>query len=835
MADDSGATVGTITGYLRLDKSDWSAEIASAQGQADALGKSSPNIKIETNAPTAIAQLELVAAAAKRLQDAQGKVSVAQAKVNDLENSGKASASQLAAAHENLAKAMRDVELQQVRVAKAYNDGSSAGNDAENTVKKLSNSSEGLGLSFTTVLIPAIAALSVVIGPLAAVGAGAIGTILLGSKQLENQVKGGLTPAFDGLEAAAAKALGPGINGAVTQLQQALPKLTPLIDDFGSVIGSQVDELATYLNNGGIAKFANYAEQQLPIVTGLFDSAAKASVAFFSSTTTQGDTVIGTLTQVLNLVTLISQGYSELQVLASSKTNPFAAGFGTGVEEFLNPIGTAVNNFSAFKSSGLGAPVAGHGTEAPAGVIGPNQSHAAGLSGPVSYGVPIPDDAAALGGSLHDAIDSVAGTGIFQVQDLISKFADANTAVQSMLSSMNDFATSEDTAVDKGKLLGAVLVASQGDALSYAGAVASGYSADNALVQAFQSQAAGLAQQGTSSGSSAPSAASKDKSAAASERLQAADDKLASARKAGSKATSAQILTDEAAVSSARATAASTSAATAKSVQSSSSATAAAFANTELGAINLKTGLINLKSQGAGPLIQQLQAMQSAAENAAEATYEHEVSTQGDNKALSDAQTIFESMTRGTLVDNQGQLTKTAKSMGLTQAAAKGLADEYFQFDGKTVTTAVQSIGLNNVNDTLNQIGAQLALLTGKPWVIPVSADITGDFAANLAGSGPAGLHGAVNDIPLPAAFPSKHATGVQSLNEGLSWVGDGGMPELLSKSGPNVTVYSGARSKAKAPAAAAQQPIIIYNVTTLDGKVVAKNTNEVNMRGERR
>jgi trimeric autotransporter adhesin len=834
--DDSGATVGTITGYLRLDKSDWSAEILSAQGQAEALGKTNPNIRIDTNAPSAIVQLEAVAAAAKRLQDAQGKVSVAQAKVNDLEAAGNAPASKLTAAHENLAKATRDVELAQIRLASAY-DGvapksEKALSDSEQFKKMLDGldgSSEGAGLSFTEVLIPALAAAVTVLGPLLAVGIAGIGTLLLGITGLKDQVISGLTPAFTGLEKTASAALGPGVTDSVKELEQGLPKLAPLVQTFGADIGEQIQELTTYLNNGGFQKFTDYAEQELPIVQGLFDDAAKSAVEFFSAATPTGNALISSLSGVVTVLGVVSEYYAKINSQAAAGPQKSASGNALfagalALQTVVAPTTSVINGLAGNGPGGslFSKSVSGQGSQAPA-----------------------TEAATALAGSLHDVVDGLdavasqtAATN--QVAALAQQFSNANPAVQDLITELGTFGQSLDSSVDKAKLLGAVLVESQGDALSYAGAVASGYGADSALVQAFQAQAQALQQQNAANAanaaddasSSQTSATAKDKSAAASERLQAADDRLASVRKAGSKSTAAQILSAEAAVSSARASAATTATSTAKTEKASAADTATAFANTELGAINLKTGLINLSSQGAGPLIQQLQAMQSAAENAAEAVYEHEVNTKGDSVALSDAQKIFESMTGGSLVAN-------AKQLGLTAAQAKLLADNYFAVP-PNVSTLVQSVGLNNVNDTLDAIGQQLSYLTGKPFVIQVTADITGDFAANLAGQS---LHDVVNAIVAPSKAPTAaplspkaghRATG-GALNEGLTWVGDGGMPELLNKSGPNVTVYSGARSKAKSASTATAQPIILHSYTVLDSKVVGKSVNEFNMRGDRR
>lgn len=165
------------------------------------------------------------------------------------------------------------------------------------------------------------------------------------------------------------------------------------------------------------------------------------------------------------------------------------------------------------------------------------------------------------------------------------------------------------------------------------------------------------------------------------------------------------------------------------------------FDATQKSAINAKTGLIDYTKEGAGPLVGELQAMQDAAVSAAQAVYLHEVSTKGDNVALKDATTLFETMTGGALVNN-------AKQLGITKDEAGKLADQYFKVP-KDLTTTVASIGLTDLNDTLNKIGLQLSYLTNHPWNMTLGLDVnakgiplsaadataTANAAAALAGS----------------------------------------------------------------------------------------------------
>lgn len=103
------------------------------------------------------------------------------------------------------------------------------------------------------------------------------------------------------------------------------------------------------------------------------------------------------------------------------------------------------------------------------------------------------------------------------------------------------------------------------------------------------------------------------------------------------------------------------------------------------GAINLTTGLIDLSHRDAPELARQLQSVQSAAENAAEAVYQH--------------------MTGSALVAN-------AQKLGLTQAQAEALSSNYFEVPDATSTT-VASIGNSSIKAIMERIRMQLRYLTG--------------------------------------------------------------------------------------------------------------------------
>lgn len=308
--------IGSILGYLRLDRSDWDNEIRAAMAKADELGRKSPNIKIGTNAPSAIAQLAAVAAAVKRLQDAQGAENVAQAKLTELQDKGNVSAGRLAAAQERLDKAHRSTAAAAIALAAAEDAGDRAAAKAAMDTAKLGAAADKTTASFKIGLIPALAMLAPAAIPIAGVAGGALlgllpvaATVELGIKGIENQMKKGavqgtafaasvnaLKAELGTLEQNAAGGLMNGINTALSKsgplfetvnrdvsvmsgelgqivgsaapsLVKILTDLDPLFQTFGQGLVRGAADLERWANSSdGISRFVAYVQSELPTV-----------------------------------------------------------------------------------------------------------------------------------------------------------------------------------------------------------------------------------------------------------------------------------------------------------------------------------------------------------------------------------------------------------------------------------------------------------------------------------------------------------------------------------------------------------------------------------------
>lgn len=149
----------------------------------------------------------------------------------------------------------------------------------------------------------------------------------------------------------------------------------------------------------------------------------------------------------------------------------------------------------------------------------------------------------------------------------------------------------------------------------------------------------------------------------------------------------------------------------------------------------------------------------------------------------------------------QGVLTKldkTGLAAGTAAEESEGATDRMNQsFDSA-------SAAVGNINWQLNHVETKLTRMSGQPW----------DIRLRISGSVP--------DIPgvVGAGGVEMRAAGGPVTAGRSYWVGDGGEPELFvpDRSGtiiPQSALASGGR----------QQPVVIHNTITLDGRVVGKQT----------
>lgn len=197
------------------------------------------------------------------------------------------------------------------------------------------------------------------------------------------------------------------------------------------------------------------------------------------------------------------------------------------------------------------------------------------------------------------------------------------------------------------------------------------------------------------------------------------------------------------------------------------------FNNLGSGVVNLRKGYIDYHNAGAAPVLKDLQDLQTAAMNAAAATYQHEVRTLGAKQASKDAADVFRNDTYGALVDQ-------AKQLGITDKQAKTLADRYFHWP-KNAKTLLETLGQDKVTSVLGQILRQLQILNGftaRPTV-STNVDYSGinDFENRLNRIAGRHVYAHVNTNTGAADGPGS-ALGSRS------WTKDGKLPPGVSTVG---------------------------------------------------
>jgi hypothetical protein len=195
--------------------------------------------------------------------------------------------------------------------------------------------------------------------------------------------------------------------------------------------------------------------------------------------------------------------------------------------------------------------------------------------------------------------------------------------------------------------------------------------------------------------------------------------------------------------------------------------------------VDLKKGTIDYSKAAAAPLISDLQAIQTAGMNAAEATYQHAKATMSGKDAAAAAYKVYVGQTRGALIDQ-------FEKLGANSAQAKRLADKYLGMP-KQVKTLIEAEGTNPIVTVLNKIGTLLANLTGQQWDVGVNVIIS----RILRNVNPGGID---NPEAHKNQKPGKGRAAGGRGPEGLFWVGEGGAgarPELVEKHGSDLQVYS--------------------------------------------
>jgi hypothetical protein len=226
------------------------------------LGRMSPNIRIQTNATSTIAQLERIRAEVDRLNASRDRL-------------------------------MRPPPGVGPRGGAAGGAGAAGGGFFGN------------GPWWTGLLPLAPAAI-----PLAAVGAAGGATLLLGLNQAKKSLAQ-LTPEYRQLQAVAGKSLAPGLDSLVHAAKVLEPAIAQMSRVFGGAISHEATLFSHALTDGGFQQFVSYAEANLPTVLDLVNNLALSSANLVRTLAPLGTVVLRSIDDASKGLSFLSRSLAH--------------------------------------------------------------------------------------------------------------------------------------------------------------------------------------------------------------------------------------------------------------------------------------------------------------------------------------------------------------------------------------------------------------------------------------------------------------------------------------------------------------------------------------------
>lgn len=696
-----------FTAKIDVDTKDADAAISRADIAGQGLSRTYRNVADETSKVAKEASnleqaQQRVAAAHNKAEDAAGRLRVAEQKLQELRDTANVSASRIIAAEERVAKLRRDSETATAGLGRAQADLIKVGDRLSSSLDKTSASGSRLGSVFTSIgmgfdkvattgaqispMMGLIAGAVALVGPAAGVAtaglfgiAGAAGVALLayqglkkelGTKEgvglpLQSEIKG-ITAGLDKLERLAAQAAGPGIVAGLDNIKKFLPTLNPLVGTLGTNLGYVADNLSH--------AFTNAIKVAEPLI---FD---------FGKYMVGASDAVERFTRSEKFQQFIGYARAELPIVGHDLRDIGEAAVNLAVA--LQPVGDGL-----LKLIDYGARATSTVAKVFAAANGGTQPYSSAQGKKPSF--------------LRNVNDQLVN--MFEGRDTnttnqanVKRQQDAKKAAEQAAkdaAEMQKYYKIEIAAAraseDELGALGAKYGITTQHVLKYAAAL--GITAD--MVKTGAVSAAALAQavdvvdaayaKGDASVTTYADAVDRfaksaggaaDRGALIGATLRAANgDALGFGKSLNIAAVANQGLVD-------------------------------AMAQGALKTVDWKTGLIDFNNAAAAPLVNALDNVQTAAMNAAAATFQHELHTRGATKASDDAYQTYVDKTQGALIDE-------AHHFGMTNEEATKFAQTYFGIgNAPDIKKKIEQIGGEGVQTLLNSIGRQLAILTGRPW-----------------------------------------------------------------------------------------------------------------------
>jgi hypothetical protein len=423
VADEGPTTVGSIDAKVGMDLDQWRAGVAEIQASARELGALSPDITVDANTGRAEAALAAVDAAANAAGDSAttsaAKFGINAAAESKLGTEG-AQAAVKVTALEAAQRAAADAATRQAASETENAAATTAAGDAAGytnsrvalltaavvglalvsapltgTVVGLGGAFGGMGAAGVLAIVGIVAAmkdangvgqeysvgLQDLKGDLNSLGSTAAIGMLASFQQAVAQIDGAL-PSLNGQVAYFSAQLGGAGNTALAGIITALHVLNPLFIQATDYVQSLASGFAAWTANGGLEKFAQYAETTFPLVTRTLGDLVSGVVQLVEALSPVGTVVLSIIDVVAQFVGWLGSFGPALGVVAGAAAAAFAA---FKLWEAVGPILSAVTTAAEAATGGVTA--LGIAMDAASGPIGWVIAGIAALTAAVGIGV----------------------------------------------------------------------------------------------------------------------------------------------------------------------------------------------------------------------------------------------------------------------------------------------------------------------------------------------------------------------------------------------------------------------------------------------------------------
>ncbi|GAB3389140.1 hypothetical protein GCM10027568_10980 [Humibacter soli] len=357
MGDSGPTTAGSIRGVLVLDTSDWDEKIKSAELAAKNLARQNPTISIDVDDNGAVSKMAAVDAAAKALGSDNERLAQSTRSVNDA-NSGSAPRwALIAGAIAALAPLIAPLSGAVVGLAGAFAGLGAAGVLGVLGVVQAMKQGTQEGAAYSA----GVKELKSDLDSLSSTAA----VSLLGSFQSTVALIAADMPSLNSQVSWFSGQLGVIGTTTLRGVLNALQTLNPLFQQATGYVKSLADGFAAWTSNGGLQKFAQYAQSTFPQVTQALGSLAEGALSLVEALAPIGTVLLDVLTIAGQVITFLTSMGPAFSVVAGAA----AAGFGAfKLWSTVGPIIAAVT--TELEAAAGGATAFGIAIDAASGPIG---------------------------------------------------------------------------------------------------------------------------------------------------------------------------------------------------------------------------------------------------------------------------------------------------------------------------------------------------------------------------------------------------------------------------------------------------------------------------------